>query len=75
MIYIKSIFISLFFIISSCQINRKTNFENISGQLSYFKDDRTGICFAVINSASYVGFEITSITQVPCDSIKKILTN
>jgi hypothetical protein len=32
----------------------------------YFKDSRTGICYAALNSASTDGFSSTTITYVPC---------
>lgn len=46
--------------------------SNVS-QISYIKDTRTGLCFGMLNSTSYTGYEITSITCVPCDSLKNVL--
>ncbi len=41
-------------------------------RIKYFKDSRTDICFAYINSHIYGGdsttYNVVSITQVPCDT-------
>jgi hypothetical protein len=55
----------------SCQMNGSANTEEIKGSLTYFKDPNTGLCFASINSV-VDSYYITSITCVPCDSLKKI---
>lgn len=57
--------------ILSCQMNSPTNVEKLNG-LTYFKDSKTGLCFAAINSTSYSGYYVTSITCVPCDSLKNV---
>lgn len=32
----------------------------------YFKDSRTGICYAALNSTASDGFSSTTLTYVPC---------
>lgn len=35
--------------------------------LTYFRDERTGLCFAAVQSTSYYGYMVTSIANVPCE--------
>lgn len=58
--------------LASCQINDTTDNSKIIENITYFKDERTKLCFASVNSYSYGSRVITSITCVPCDSLKKI---
>lgn len=58
--------------LASCQMNDITDNSKIIENITYFKDERTGLCFASVNSHSYGANVITSITCVPCDSLKKI---
>ncbi len=46
-----------------------------SNGIIYFKDTSTNLCFAKIHSSTYNGFEVASITCVPCDSLKRIGLN
>jgi len=71
-----SIFISIFILMScSARLVKINNPEKIGNKLSYFQDQKTGLCFAVIAIKS--DFNISqggmSITQVPCENIKKII--
>lgn len=44
----------------------------IKDKLTYIKDDKTGLCFAVLNNTD--GFRNTfAITCVPCDSLKRVV--
>jgi len=44
----------------------------IKSKITYIKDERTGLCFAVLNNSTD-GFRSTfSITCVPCDSLKRV---
>ena len=66
------IFLLLIFTFCSC----KTNFlsqDEMSNSISYFKDKRTNVCFASTYSTSYNGFEIVSITCVPCENVKHLI--
>ena len=45
--------------------------ETVTNKIEYFKDSRTGLCFAMYSNMVYGGFA-TSITCVPCDSLIKI---
>jgi hypothetical protein len=56
----------------ACQMSSVSNTEDIKRSITYFKDESTGLCFAAINSMSGAGYTVTSITCVPCDSLKKI---
>jgi hypothetical protein len=60
-------------ILSSCQINTPTDVGNVIGSITYFKDPKTGICFASINSNSYAAQQVVSITTVPCEKVSQFL--
>jgi hypothetical protein len=66
----KLLIMLLLFGVYSCQINTPTNKEETLGKITYIRDYKTGLCFATINSITYGGFSVTSITCVPCDSLK-----
>lgn len=53
-------------------MNSPSDNGQIQNNISYFKDESTGLCFASISSISYAGYKMTSIACVPCDSLKKI---
>lgn len=48
--------------------------NNIIESTFYYKDSKTGLCFAGVYSSNAYG-DIVSITCVPCDSLKKIGIN
>jgi len=52
------------------QDSSKPDVESIQDNIVYFRDGRTGLCFASVNSDTYYGWEVTSITCVPCDSLR-----
>lgn len=65
--------IVLFGVLTSCQLTNEPNVNKIERNLVYFKDEKTGLCFAAINSMSSKSLSnSTSITCVPCDSLKKV---
>ncbi len=37
-----------------------------AGNVVYSKDDRTGLCFASVTSTTHAGYQVVSITNVPC---------
>lgn len=56
-----------------CQMSSTPNVDKVCDNLIYFKDSRTGLCFAAINSvSSSSGNEYTSITCVPCEALKNV---
>ena len=55
-----------------CQMNSGSDVSGIERNLRYFKDPKTGLCFAALNSASAQMYEVTSIACVPCDSLDSI---
>jgi hypothetical protein len=55
-----------FLALTGCQMNSAPS-PVTPGDISYFKDSRTGLCFAATNS-QHEGFKITSIANVPCTS-------
>lgn len=60
-------------LMSACQISDKTNVQKIGNNITYFKDAKTGLCFAAVNSiSSSSSNSYTSITCVPCDSLKNV---
>lgn len=57
----------------SCQFNGKPNTESLKKNIVYFKDPTTNLCFAGVNSTNTKSLSNnSSITCVPCDSLKKI---
>ena len=57
----------------SCQFNSKPDTNEIKDNLVYFKDPRTGLCFAAVNSTNTKSLSnSSSITCVPCDSLKNV---
>jgi hypothetical protein len=59
--------------LSGCQVNEKPEVNSIKENLVYFKDDRTGLCFAAVNSTNTKSLSnSTSISCVPCDSLKNV---
>jgi hypothetical protein len=61
----------LLVILSNCQQSTSSDTDAIKSQIRYFKDVRTGLCFGSINSISGTGYSVSSITCVPCDSLKR----
>ncbi len=59
------------FVMMSCQISSKSDVESLKKNLTYFKDNTTGLCYASVNS-TVESRDISSITCVPCDSLIKI---
>ena len=39
----------------------------------YSKDDRTNLCFGFVTSTSYAGYNVVSITNVPCKEVEHLL--
>ena len=65
-------YILIVILLISCQTNYSVETEKVQENLTYFKDEKTNLCFASINSSSYGGYSVTSITCVPCDSLKRV---
>lgn len=60
-------------VLPSCQINEKPDTSEIQENIVYFKDPNTGLCFAAVNSTNTKSWSnSSSITCVPCDSLKKV---
>ncbi len=38
----------------------------LAASVEYARDERTGICFAEVQSAGYYGYKTLSVTAVPC---------
>ena len=49
---------------SAEEVRRREAQEWVNERLSYFRDDRTGICYA-----SWSGYQESSISSVPCDPV------
>lgn len=66
--------LTLLVISSGCtygtQYSEKSDNHEIVKKITYFKDKRTGLCYAVVNSHTAYGYSVTSFTCVPCDSLK-----
>lgn len=69
--------LSFLFVINSCQSKTGTVGNVHPSDISYYKDSRTNLCFAVIGAKEGVDLlnESTSIGMacVPCDSVKHLL--
>lgn len=53
---------------AACQQNNPTTVSEVVGNIVYFRDStKKDSCFAAVNSNSYGGFDIVSITTVDCD--------
>ena len=63
---------SLLLLLGACQSSTVTNVEKIENKIVYFKDARTGLCFATLNSKTYGGSQVTSITCVPCEALNNV---
>lgn len=57
----------------SCQTTTPTDTVSVKDNITYFKDERTGLCFATVSSVSEGYYPIASITCVPCDSVNKLI--
>lgn len=58
-------------IVSGCTSNSAPKSSDIEPEknITYFKDTRTGVCYAAMNSLDgHSGWKTTSITYVPCNS-------
>ena len=51
----------------------RANSKSTAVNLVYSKDDRTGLCFGSIKSMTSAGWEVVSITNVPCDKVENLL--
>lgn len=43
--------------------------DNAISKITYSKDPKTGICFALLGSTGYSGYVIISLTTIPCDKM------
>jgi hypothetical protein len=69
--------IILFFALAlpgGCSVNTSGNIDIDADDLQYFKDDRTGLCFAAVASRKSMSTDATGLglTCVPCDSLKNV---
>ncbi len=65
--------IVMFLCIIGCQVNNVPDNGKIIESISYFKDTRTNLCFASVNSATYGGNQVVSITNVPCKNVENFI--
>ena len=63
-------------LMTSCsqQYTSQPKVSNVKSNVTYFKDERVGLCFGAINSQTSDLLLVTSITCVPCDSVKNLIT-
>jgi hypothetical protein len=68
--------LALCFVLGSCEQTTTTDVQKLSTNynISYFIDNRTGLCFGALSSRTHGGWSVVSITCVPCDSVKHLLT-
>lgn len=68
-----SVFIFFLTVIAvSCDSTVK-NSKEASDRITYFKDERTGICFAQVTSRTKDSYTVTSIATVDCEKVKHLL--
>lgn len=63
-------------ILAACtEASSKRHLDNqqAESEVTYFEDPKTNLCFAQASSQSYLGYNITSITCVPCEAIRELL--
>jgi hypothetical protein len=60
-------------VISSCENYTTGTATYVKEGLYYFKDEKTGLCFAALTSTTYSNFRVTSITAVDCDKVKNFI--
>lgn len=61
-------------VLTGCQLSSESYVKGIKKNLVYFKDEKTNLCFAAINSITTSSLtESTSISCVPCDSLKNVI--
>ena len=72
----KKLLLPLILLFASCGgIIDTSRVEVIKGDaIDYFKDPKTGLCFAYFESPTYCAYTVTSITCVPCDSLTRLQT-
>lgn len=58
-------------LLASCQATVEA--QNPTGDISYFRDNRTGLCFAAVSSMGAGGYRTVSITEVPCEKVEAFL--
>lgn len=56
------------------QSTKENKADQITNRISYTKDNRTGVCFAILSGFAHtnvgvINKEITGITNVPCEKI------
>jgi hypothetical protein len=68
----KIITILILVALTGCQMSSTTDNTSVTNDLTYFKDPKTGLCFASIGSIEGNGRIIVSIACVPCDSVDSL---
>lgn len=68
----KTLIITTLLVVLMCGCNQpeKTEVADakiIAKSLTYFRDEKTKICFAVASSRTYYGYLVNSITEVSCN--------
>lgn len=52
-------------LLTGCEVTSRPHTPD-TDDLRYFRDERTGLCFAALSSATHSGYRVVSITHVPC---------
>lgn len=66
------IVLGLLMISAACQYTEKAD-PIESGQITYFEDARTGLCFASITSLDSGLHKIVNIANVPCERVSAFI--
>lgn len=72
-----SLILCLFFLLVSCSVrpSKINNKKAFSKRITYFKDERTGLCFGAVATMKKTSFNQNGIglTCVPCERIPEEL--
>jgi sugar/nucleoside kinase (ribokinase family) len=62
-------------VLTSCSVNTSGDINVDTDDLTYVKDDRTGLCFAMVASRKSFDTDATGLglTCVPCKEVEKYL--
>jgi hypothetical protein len=68
----KKLFIISLLVLTACNAQVKSS-KDAASRITYFKDERTGLCFGQVVSSTADGWVVTSITTVPCEKVDSLI--
>lgn len=68
----KKLIVFCLFALTSCV--EPINNGEVSSRISYYKDSRTNLCFAIVNAGEFLSANNVSIACVPCtEEVNKLI--